>query len=181
MTELQELIPDAPGSALRAAPVAQAALKIPVGKLFNLAKLTAYLQKDTPELASPFRTPPMGKVSFTVLVKGKWVPETQGSVLLGQCMHSPQTCQLVGLQNQLSNWYSGGAHCAARSLDSSMLKRTHPTSAGYSSWGWSNFFGTGPMAGGWDAAAWEKQGMPTKGEVVLTLKVTGVSHAANKC
>jgi hypothetical protein len=46
-------------------------------------------------------------------------------------------------------------------------------------YGWQDFFFAGPMAGGWDAAAWASTGLPAEGELVLTLKVTGLAHTAS--
>ena len=46
----------------------------------------------------------------------------------------------------------------------------HDTNEGTSGRGWSNFFKTGHMAGGWDESVWASKGLPTTG--VLTIKAT---------
>jgi hypothetical protein len=42
--------------------------------------------------------------------------------------------------------------------------------------GWANFFDLGPMAGGWDEAAWAAKGLPATGEVMVQLVVCSVGH-----
>jgi hypothetical protein len=55
---------------------------------------------------------------------------------------------------------------------------TTPVMPGTWGWGWEDFFGTGPMVGGWDAAVWASKGLPTTGSLVLKLKATHVGHMA---
>lgn len=43
--------------------------------------------------------------------------------------------------------------------------------------GWPDFLKVGPMAGGWDDAAWAAKGLPTDGDLVITASITGVSHS----
>ena len=38
-----------------------------------------------------------------------------------------------------------------------------------------DFFGAGAMPGGWDEAAWTAQGLPTSGQLTLTLTITSVN------
>jgi hypothetical protein len=42
---------------------------------------------------------------------------------------------------------------------------------------WEDFFGVGPMANGWDEAAWAAKGLPTEGELVVQMTVSNVGHA----
>lgn len=44
------------------------------------------------------------------------------------------------------------------------------------SWGIRDFFELGPMAGGWDEAAWLAKGLPASGDVTFTLHVTGFNQ-----
>lgn len=43
-------------------------------------------------------------------------------------------------------------------------------------WGFETFFKVGPMAGGWDEAAWVAKGLPANGPLVLKLSVSKVGH-----
>jgi len=49
---------------------------------------------------------------------------------------------------------------------------------GHAGKGWSDFFKLGTMAGGWDEAAWAAKGLPTSGQLPITLTVHGVGHTA---
>jgi hypothetical protein len=42
----------------------------------------------------------------------------------------------------------------------------------HESFGWSNVFELGPMAGGWDEVAWASKGLPSSG--LLNIKITVV-------
>ena len=43
--------------------------------------------------------------------------------------------------------------------------------------GWSEYFQLGPMAGGWDEAAWVAKGLPASGQLTIKLTVSDVPHA----
>lgn len=43
-----------------------------------------------------------------------------------------------------------------------------------SAWGWPDYFGAGPMQGGWDEVAWAAKGLPTSGDLVFNLKMLEV-------
>jgi hypothetical protein len=47
--------------------------------------------------------------------------------------------------------------------------------------GTSDFFKPGPMAGGWDEAAWAAKGLPTSGKLVVAGTVSNVGHHCCAC
>ena len=61
------------------------------------------------------------------------------------------------------------AHKVSRATVSSMLR-------GHSGYGFYDFFGMGPMAGGWDESAWAAKGLPTEGRLHIKLTVSSVQH-----
>lgn len=172
--ELQELVPDAPDSwsleqrSIRTVPDVEVTWKLDVSTLVSTAQMSAS-QKKLLNLDSPSTTSPIGGVVFGIQIQLAGKADAQGSKIgvFAKPKNGPADTYL-GFGIELS--------VAGTAFDK---RASVPVVFASHCWGWSDFFQLGAMAGGWDAAAWAKAGLPTTGELVLKLRVTEVAHASS--
>jgi hypothetical protein len=172
--ELQKLVPDAPDSwsleqrSIRTVPDVEVTWKLDVSTLVSTAQMSAS-QQEMINLHSPSTTSPIGGIVFGILIRLDGKADAQGSKIgvFAQPKNGPADTYL-GFGIELS--------VAGTAFDK---RSSAPVRFASQCWGWSDFFQLGAMAGGWDAAAWAKAGLPTTGELVLKLRVTEVAHASS--
>jgi hypothetical protein len=72
--------------------------------------------------------------------------------------------------------YTGKFRLQVESFDTRVSSLQKPL-PGNRTRGWADFFSLGPMAGGWDEAAWAAKGLPTSGQLTIKLTVSDVPQA----
>jgi hypothetical protein len=112
-------------------------------------------------LPSPSVTAPLGGLAWRLEVQCIW---KDGGVRVGLfsgpadkaagCLHT-HTAEIIGGRNHKRS-----------------MRRSYPHKT---SRGWPDFFALGPMAEGWDAAAWAAERLPATGMIELSLRVTDVN------
>ena len=111
-------------------------------------------------------SPPLGGVSFRMMVHCYWGSEARGS--------------RVGVFVQPSNLPSGTfysfdfeMHCEPYASKKQMGLQVESSKH----WrGWADFFGIGVMSGGWDEAAWVAKGLPSSGNLTFCLRMLSVNE-----
>jgi hypothetical protein len=176
-TELHKQIPKAPDSwvlgrrIIREVGAVEMLWNLDVSTLASTAQLSAG-QQQRMLLNSPIQTPPIGGVAFGIQVQMTWQRDAQGSTF----------CVYVKPKNAPADTYlkykfTLSVAAAGNRFNKQLSSGTPMVGvSARSGWGWNNFFETGAMSGGWDAAAWAKAGLPTTGELVLKLSVKNVAH-----
>ena len=108
------------------------------------------------KLVCPSRSAPLCGVAYTISA------ECKGS------SRGTQPGLFIKAQDVSADVFCG----IAATIKAGSIQRSdeHDTNEGTSGRGWSNFFKTGHMAGGWDESVWASKGLPTTG--VLTIKAT---------
>lgn len=166
--ELQQLIPGAPDSwgagqrSIRAAPAGEVIWEVDVSTIPGAVQHSAQLQQQV-TLNSPATTPPIGGLIFGIQVGVKWLPDAQANEInvYSKPRNAPESTHFR---------YKFELTAAGKAFPSIWT----PIMSG--SQGMSGWHLTGPMTGGWDAAAWAQAGLPPAGVLVLKLKVTSVAH-----
>lgn len=118
---------------------------------------------------SPGSTPPLGGIASELCVECEHEAEDTSAVSIN----------LFAFPRNLPS----GARCSFRFLVSTRpaMERRYtspPLAAGEQSV-FDDFFGVGPMEGGWDEAAWASKGLPTAGCLAVKLSVVKVGHMTN--
>jgi hypothetical protein len=164
---LQQVIPGAPDSwaagqrSIRAAPAGELAWEVDISKISDAVQHSAQLQQQV-VLDSPATTPPVGGLLFGIQVAVNWLPDAQVNEI--HVYATPRNTP-------------GGTYFRFK-FELTRAGKAYPSIwtpvlGGGQSSGWHL---TGPMTGGWDAAAWAQAGLPSAGALVLKLKVTNVAH-----
>lgn len=118
-------------------------------------------------LFCPEASPPLGGMAFGIKVVCE---SAEGGVKFGLY------CGPEKLPKDMC--YKATFKLAVEGYDSLTHVMSKPE--GRSTWrGYSNFFGLGPMAEGWDEVAWAGQGLPTGGKLTIKVTVSELSHAPN--
>lgn len=166
--ELQQLIPGAPDSwgagqrSIRAAPAGEVTWEVDVSTIPGAVQHSAQLQQQV-TLNSPATTPPIGGLIFGIQVGVKWLPDAKVNEVnvYSKPRNAPEGTYFR---------YKFELTAAGKAYPSIWT----PIMSG--SQGMSGWHLTGPMTGGWDAAAWAQAGLPSAGVLVFKLKVTSVAH-----
>ena len=171
--DVKEFLPDAPPSWLlqpRAhKPVSSVSLQWSVAIDAIRVAAVGSAQQQVVQLQSSTMTPPMGGVSFRVLLQCIWDATAQGST--------------VGMFVTPVNIPVGAFCSMSCSLECEQFQNgphfpQGHVLTGYNGKGWRDYFSTGAMSGGWDEAAWAAKGLPTTGELQFTLSITSVNGSA---
>jgi len=126
-------------------------------------------QQEVVSLYSECLTPPLGGVAFQAKLEVNWDADERGSRvgLFAVPQNVPQdTFFSYSFLLTVPSGYpepAGFTSSATSSVEQGGLE-------GY---GFCDFFGLGAMAGGWDEAAWAAKGLPTSGQLPITLTVHG--------
>jgi hypothetical protein len=110
-------------------------------------------------------TPPLSGIEFVIRLH--CVPEN------GSC-HAGLFALPLSLPADLCASFKFRLHIPGTQLD--MCLPTPQLNSRKHFWGWTDFFGTSTMPGGWDEAAWKAQGLPMSGTLPITLTVNELSQ-----
>lgn len=129
-------------------------------------------QQKLIHLRSETVTPPLDGVAFRWLMELKWDADKGGSKvgLFAVPQNVPRDAFLT-YSFSLSVPNRSSEHAGSTARDG-----TSPMQQGGGGRGCADFFDLGFMAGGWDESAWAAKGLPTSGQLHITLTVHGVSH-----
>jgi len=173
-----KLLPGAPASwalgkrASKPPSSVQVTWELEVSKLRQAAQDSARQQK-TVQLSCPAAPPPLGGIAWGLLMQAGWDADKQGS-LIG--------FYAVPWNKPVSMCLRYAIHIKTTELPLLSLSGdsllVSAKTAGLC-WGWPDAFNLGPMAGGWDEAAWASIGLPAAGQLGLTLTVTSVGHCSS--
>jgi hypothetical protein len=170
--ELKCEIADVPASWLlgqrKKAPVSTVELswELDVGKLKEAVQVCAAQQKKQ-YLNSPGVTPPLRGMAFQITVK--CAPRTAGT----------SSAVSIGVYARAADAPPDASYTLTFGMSAAPQEAGPTTSRplkGTKRWGFGNFFKVGPMAGGWDEAAWVAKGLLANGPLVLKLSVSKVGH-----
>jgi hypothetical protein len=140
--------------------------QLDVSKLRELAR-RSFTSQSHKDLFCSDTSPPLGGMAFGIKVA---CTSKEGGVEVG--LH----CGPEDLPEDMC--YKGTFKLTVDGYNSLTLVMSKPN--GGSTWrGYSDFFGMGPVAEGWDEVAWAGRGLPTGGKLTIRLTVTEVSHAPN--
>jgi len=117
-------------------------------------------------------TPPLGGMAFKAKLAVVWDAAKQGCLvgLFAVPANVPKDAYCkYSFTLSIPNQPPGHAGCTT----------TSPVLPGDRGYGYRDFFDLGTMAGGWDEAAWAAKGLPTSGQLAITLTIHGVGHSAS--
>jgi hypothetical protein len=133
--------------------------QVDVSELRDAARRSAAEQSEC-QLWPPATTPPLRGTAFSFIL----------------CCDCKEGGMGIGLFGDACNLYCGMHFWCSARLDvddicvgGGFTPRPYKR---HESFGWSNVFGLGPMAGGWDEVAWASKGLPSSG--YLNIKITVV-------
>ena len=129
---------------------------LPVSELKQLCE-TAAASKSSARCVSPGVTPPLRGCAYSINLVAQF---ERGGVK-------------VGVSALLHNSGKLLAKCSATFMGGAVIKSfKNQLIAGNNSLGFGDFFEIGPMAGGWDEAAWSAKGLPTQGNILFQVSVS---------
>jgi hypothetical protein len=175
--QLQEHFQGAPASwglgrrAFRGVHSVQLTWVLPVSELRSKVQRASEL-KGNVSWECPSVSAPLGGMTWSMLVQAHWDAEKQAARLGLYCVPANAPRE-VWYRYRVKLHMDAGVRPGPFFITSQVL--TQKTGRG--AMGFNNFFGTGYMSGGWDEAAWVAAGLPTEGEVRVTLTVMATNNA----
>lgn len=153
----------------RAVSSVQLAWAVSVSNIRALAQLCAE-EREASDFDCSRMSAPLDGMMWGLQLQAKW--EESGGVLVGLFVVPKNAPADVWYKFKAEITLAGHPQLAATS---------HTLNLGFAlghkqGWGLQDCFGTGAMAGGWDEAAWAAAGMPSEGDLTITMRVTATHN-----